>query len=363
MNERRSFQKPAACGALLVTVLVWSCSPTQPTSTPPGAPPTVTFVEVQPPGSIAPGASVQLRATARMSDATTQDVSDRVQWRSGDASILQVTPAGLATGVQVGETTVDATYQADFPRYAVATALVLPSGTFKLSGQITEGGLPIVGVSVTVISGIGAGWSTTTGFNGSYKFLGVSGPVRLEAKRDGVLNQIEEVDVIRTMTHDFVMTPTSPRPDVTGAWTLTIDMGVCDRPFGGLPNELRRRQYNAVVTQQEARLTVTLSGADFIQNFDRGNRFTGRIGPVDQVMFTIGDPNDTYLMGPHDLVEGISASQAFVVHGRVDARATAATITGTLQGMLMVTHPSDPTSWWSTAECNSSAHAFEMRRQ
>jgi hypothetical protein len=241
--------------------------------------------------------------------------------------------------------------------------MVLPSGTFKLSGRITEGGLPIVDVSVTIISGTGAGLSTTTGFDGSFKLLGVAGPVRLEAKRDGVLTRIEELDVVRTMTHDFVMTPASPRPDLSGAYTLTLAMGPCDRQFGGLPTELRRRRYTAVVTQQEARLTVSLSGADFILNVDRGNGFTGRIGPVDQVMFTIGDPSDTELMGPHDLVEGISSSEALVVHGRVDGRATASTITGTLQGWFMVTHPSAPTSWFSTAACNSGAHAFEMRRQ
>jgi hypothetical protein len=368
MNLHRRRRSVTAYGALILTTLGWSCdrSPVQPSLRPaPGSQAVTTVnVEILPPGAVAPGAPVKLRAIAVRSDSSTEDVSDRVIWTSGDARIVQVTPDGIATGVQVGEARVNGRYESgDGTRYASAPLLVLVPGTFKLGGRITDSGAPIPQATVSVISGVGEGLSTSTGPDGSYALFGIAGTVRLQAKRDGFLNQIEQINVAASIAHDFAMAPDRARMDVSGSYTLSLDMGTCEPGGSTGPGNLPQRRYNAVVTQRDARLTVTLSGAAFIVNQDHGNRFTGTIDPLGQVTFMIGDPYDSYLIGPMDLVEQLNPTDAFVVWGSVDARATASTIAGVLSGYLMITDPNAPTFFSASTACFSNRHAFELRRQ
>ena len=340
-------------------------SPAQP-SLPPEArqqPVTTVSVEILPPGAVAPGASVKLRAIAVRSDASTEDVSDRIIWSSGDVRIVHVTTDGVATGLQVGESRVNGRYEsADGTRYAHTSFLVLVPGTFKLSGRITDAGAPIPEAIVTVISGVGAGLSTSTLADGSYALFGVAGTIRLEVKRAGFFNQTEQIDVPASIAYDFAMTPDRARLDIAGSYTLTLNMGTCLPEGSAQPGNLPQRRYTAMVTQRAAQLTVTLSGAPFVVDSDHGNRFTGTIDPTGQVRFMIGDPDDWYLTGPMDLVEQLNPTDAFVAWGHVDARAAAATIAGTLHGYLMITDANAPTFFRASTACYSQNHAFELRR-
>lgn len=55
-------------------------------------------------------ATLQLAATAGMTDGSTQDVTATATWTSSDDAIVTVSAAGLATAVAEGEATVTAAF-------------------------------------------------------------------------------------------------------------------------------------------------------------------------------------------------------------------------------------------------------------
>jgi len=57
------------------------------------------------------GATGQFRATATLSDGTTQDVTSASTWTSSATSVATVTAAGVVTALTPGATTITATYQ------------------------------------------------------------------------------------------------------------------------------------------------------------------------------------------------------------------------------------------------------------
>jgi len=60
--------------------------------------------------TVAPGCTEQFTATAVYSDNTESNATDVVQWVSDDPSIASVTAAGLATGLQEGDSAIRATW-------------------------------------------------------------------------------------------------------------------------------------------------------------------------------------------------------------------------------------------------------------
>ena len=54
------------------------------------------------------------------------------------------------------------------------------------------------------------------------------------------------------------------------------------------------RTYDATVTQDGPRLTVALSGADFLVIRGRGDAFTGFVDAGNRVTFPIGNPSEPY---------------------------------------------------------------------
>jgi len=134
--------------ALILTVclglLIASCdkSPTRPsvqsTGTP-GAPAAGPVVSIQiiAPALIEPGASAQLTANAIKSDGSVENVTSQSQWTSTNAQVLQVSSAGIVTAGERGEANLNARY---LNRSATALMMVLPGGTFRLNGLVTDGG-------------------------------------------------------------------------------------------------------------------------------------------------------------------------------------------------------------------------------
>ncbi|PYV78492.1 MAG: hypothetical protein DMG96_07700, partial [Acidobacteria bacterium] len=65
--------------------------------------PTVASIQVAPPSmSIGTGLGQQFTATAHMSDGTSKDVTNSVQWSSSDSNIASVNSAGMASGSAPG---------------------------------------------------------------------------------------------------------------------------------------------------------------------------------------------------------------------------------------------------------------------
>ena len=362
MSGRIPGRKFVTCGVIVLTVMVMSCNGDTPTS--PGSPPaptaqvTTVRLDVTAAASLEPGATGVLKATAVLSDGSVEDVTNRTTFSSGNTAVLQVLGA-VMTGVGVGEARVNANYQArEGTRYGSALVDVLLPGTFKLSGRITDSGIAVPDAVVTVRSGIGTGLTTRALSDGRYVLYGVAGRVGLELRRQGYRDAMVDVDVNRSLVRDLEMIPDRARAVVSGLYTLTIDMGICNPASEAMPIGLRHRQYTADVAQEDGRLAVTLRGADFF-----ANRFTGAIDPLGRVTFVIGDPYDDYLIGPFDLMERVSATEVFVAWGTVDSTMTESGLRGSLNGYLMATDVNHPTYFSASAACRSTAHLFELRRQ
>ena len=218
----------AAMTTGLVVALV-SCdkSPTsprlpQPPSAPGPAPgPTLVRVEIIAPPSIEPGASTQLRANAVKSDGSVEDVTSQSQWTSSDTRVLEIRVADgiVVTARARGEATITARYQS---RSAGVGMMVLPNGTFRLTGVITDSGVPIEGVALEVIGGTGQGLTTVSRANGSYAFYGVGGDVRVRAAKQGDVNRFIEAQVTAHRAMDFEMALSGERRNLSGMYTLNL---------------------------------------------------------------------------------------------------------------------------------------------
>lgn len=355
--------------AFMLTVglglVVASCdkSPTRPSGQPTGtpAPPAVTVARIAiiAPASIEPGASAQLTANAIKSDGSVENVTSQAQWSSTNAGVLQVSSAGIVTAGERGEANLNARYQ---NRNATAPMMVLPSGTFRLNGQVTDSGFPLEGVTVAVIGGTGEGLTTLTNTTGAYVFYGVAGQVRLHAKKDGYLNRIDELLVTENRAFGFEMKIDGQRRDLSGTYTLNLAATGC--PSTRLPDSVQNRSYAATVQQNGPQLTVRLSGADFIVTSGHGDHFSGFASADGNVTFAIGDAYTYYYYSGHyDFVERLNPTSALLVSGNVNATSNPTLISGTLNGSILLTQGTTAPFTRFSGQCYSPDHRFEMRRQ
>jgi len=375
IGERRSsglVRTVLALTALVVSVASWAgCdeSPTRPgvTRNPGGLqlPVVTAHIEVSAPFEIATGDSVQLTATAVKSDGSTENVSNRTAWTSSNTRVVEVSAAGVARAVANGEAAIIGRFEG---WSASSQTLVVPHGTYRLTGRVSVSGVPISDVLLTVVSGIGADLTVISGSDGGYALYGVSGPIRIQAKKEGFVNRTGSLEVSRHAVFDLDLEFEGRPPDLAGTYTLTVDAAPC---LGRqtLPAGATSRSYTARLTQQGVRLDVTLSDADFIISGARGNRFAGFVEPSGAVTFDIvGDLDVTndpyYFFGEHDLSEHFGDNEALLVSGRVNAKATGAAISGRLNGTISVAPGTKPPFEADyAATCRSDAHPFELRRR
>ena len=348
-----------AFASLGILIVAASCdrSPTSPLPPPPGG--VVAELELQAPGEIPPGASIQLTANAVKADGSVQNVSSLAVWTPQTSDILQISLSGLATGKTRGEEFATVRYAG---LSASARILVLPSGTFRLSGVIKEGAVGVPGVAVTVISGVGEGLTTTSDVGGVYVLYGVSGTVRIRLRREAYLEAIHEVSATAHRTADFDIVAARPRTDYRGTYRLTITAAPTCR---SLAESAKLRHYTADVAQDGSRLTVTLKDANFIVVNGRGNGFTGNVDINDTIRFTIGDVfpyYDYYYATLFDIAERVDA-ETVATAGIVSSQGSPALISGRLNGSIVVSLSTTPPFLPSTSYCGSPLHGFEMVRR
>jgi hypothetical protein len=328
-----------AAAAVIVAGLAANCfghstrTPTGPSS------PAVTGMTITTPDAIAPGQTVQFTATASLSNGTTADYTHKVAWTASPASVLTIArDTGQATGQSSGDATVQASPLTIGACCAARVMMtVLPANTYRLTGKVLESGLPVSGAAIAVISGIGAGLSTTTDDGGTYRLYGVAGAIQIKFSKAGYDDIVKPFTATQNDVLDFPEAhQTAGIPSLAGSYTLTLtaDPTCPTTPTSGiaaLPDDFRQAlNYVASVTQDGPSVTVTLTDSTIVA----GNRFTGRITP-DGMLFQIGYyyyPNHTGLTGL--ITERVSATQEFEFGGQLLAQRSGSGIVGRLNGTL-----------------------------
>jgi Big-like domain-containing protein len=344
--------------ALALVSLLGACDdgPTRPS--PQNVPVTTTRIEITGPDTVAPGESAQFSATAYQSDGSTRDVSNEVEWRSGNHWVLTISATGLATGHDRGEASIGAGFAG---RTAwKSNVVVVPPGTYRLAGTAKDAGLPVSGARVEVTAGIGQGLVALTNSVG-YRLYGVSGDIEVRLTQDGYQEQRKSLQVTTHEKLDFDLVLSRPRDEIAGTYTLTVTAAADCR--SELPEEARIRTYTAVVEQDGPRLTVSLEGSKFVAGYGRTfNSFHGTVEPS-RVTFLLNGyyDHDFYLYLP-DVLEQLATPTLFSVSGSLVTTVSPAGLSGSLDGVIETLEGRSPGKFQRIASCRSSGHQFVFSR-
>lgn len=319
-------------------------------------------MEVVGPRTVAPGGTAQFQAISHRSDSTTQDVTASAVWRSSRTTVLTI-DKGVATGLTVGESSIQALSST---RSSTREIIVTPDGTFRLVGRVVEADSPNTTIAgARVESAGGPGVSTTTDVYGNYRLYGVSPNPQIRISKNGYVTRVENLALGDHQAQNFALAWASPRPDVSGTYTLTVTLA--DRCRSSHPEATFARTYTAALVQNGPALTVTLSGATLVAHRSgNGDRFRGRMEPG-RVVFNIGNADDYYYYYYYGripgIVEQIEPSLYYMVFGSVViTNATANRLSGLLDGAIM-TRSRDPRQGFTPeGNCEAPDHQFVLAR-
>ena len=186
-------------------------------------PPYIVNVEILGPQVIAPDETAQLRLLAELSDRSTRDVTNEARWRLDSRAAISVSMSGLLTGLQPGEARVTGVVAG---RERSTDVLVLPAGTYRLTGIVTDADVPsevVPGARVEVTTGVGASIAAETDVSGHYRLYGLSGETGLRLTKDGYEPAARTVVVAdHRAINNLQLSPVATRVRVSGNYTLTI---------------------------------------------------------------------------------------------------------------------------------------------
>jgi hypothetical protein len=258
----------------------------------------------------------------------------------------------LVTGYERGDGSIRAAYEGktDFKEL-----IVLPTGTYKLTGQVTESNFAYsTDARVEAIAGPGAGQVTKTDEVGAYTLYGVAAATTIRVTKDGYQPQERTLIVAGHQRLDFDLPLFVPPTDISGTYTLTIT-GAHDcrvGPGDSFPEEARVRRYSARVVQGGRHLSVVIVEAAS-REWDAS--FQGLIEPGG-VTFNLRWLYDPWSPGYYpEFEEELSTSTSLVITGTVSGTALPHRLDGTLDGTLEVR---GSTSAW----CYSPRHQFVFSR-
>ena len=144
------------------------------------------------------GETVTLHVCATYSD-DSEDCEIAPEWRSSALDVATVSETGVVTGVSPGSVEIIATYE----RLTATASITVKGPSFTLSGTVRDGrrtpGFVLPGAGVRLENGE----STTTGPDGRYRFLNVSGAITVTAIATNYVAQTVEVTVDADRTLDF----------------------------------------------------------------------------------------------------------------------------------------------------------------
>ncbi|HYN10423.1 MAG TPA: Ig-like domain-containing protein [Vicinamibacterales bacterium] len=281
--------------------------------------PVLTSIMITGPAEIAPGSTAQFTATGRYADGSTSDITASASWSTFSSNLRHV-GGGRFEGLTVGDAFIGVNMSG---RSASRSVIILPAGTFKLSGVVRDASGGLTSVVVEVVSGTGAGQSTKSFQGGSYALFGVAGQVQLRASAPGYTTQEFTLNVTGHAVRDVTLVTTGNTTDMSGQWTLTVSTsGTCSETWS---SEARTRQVGAVVTQQGTRLTIRFQNvASFI--FET-------IGRVAANAFSMTLFYDDYYLD-WGLTQRVSPTEWIGVNGEFNGTVTGAVVEGTLSGFF-----------------------------
>ncbi len=345
-----------AVGTIVVVAAVWPSCHSAPTVTTTGpSQPVVTRVAISGASTIAPGSTAQLSAVATYSDGSQKDVTATVQWHSSNTSILTVSATGLASGIQSGDVVVTAMLTG-IP--ATQVILVVPTGTFRLSGTVTGFGELLAGALVQVTGGVGAGLSVVT-TGGLYRLYGVAGNVGMTVSKDAYVTITKTLTVSgNTDNVNFDLAPVNPPPSLAGTYTLriTADAACATDGAGALPSIGRDRRYTATIDETETRLHVVLAGANFLSG---ANSMYGQLALDGTTTFYV----DSYFYyKTFDVAEVLpdGSGDIYFLSGDITAARSGNNLIGTLNGDIKVKVSA---SGSVVGYCTSTHHAVTFTNQ
>jgi hypothetical protein len=332
---------------------------------PPGGPsprPTgVIRLELTGPASLPPGGEEQFRATAYLSDGSQRDVTTEAAWTSANSSIVSVSASGRATARERGETDIRVAFSQVISTNRV---MVLPPGTFKLSGRVldADSGLGVTDARVEVTGGSAAGLSTLSQ-DGHYALYGVSGQTPIRGTKVGYAASGFIVSVTNHRTQDLPLVSLTVPFDPSGTYTLTITAAPECRT--ALPEDAWVRTYRAVITlwPSNARyVNVTVEGAGVV-TFSR--QFWG--GEIRESSLIFSGAYPLFDDGP-PLVERLASSRFFFVdespewwpYAVVSRMPTG--LAGSYHGMLAIGEGDVPANASLITRCVSRNHGFTFSR-
>ena len=332
-------------------------APTPPTGpTLPAGPPTVRSIAIAGPEVVDLGATGQFRAMAQLTDGSSRDVTAEVNW-SSFYPMLEIVGPGLVKGNASGETAITVEFAG---RGANRVVMVLPAGTYRLMGRITEAAAisgPVVGALVEVTTAGGVRLNAQTGSAGGYRVYGVANATTVRVVKDGYQSVTQSIGVPGGhATHDIALALLASRADVSGNYTMTItaasNCGV-GLGEGRVPEEARVRSYQAAVQQDGPALVVTLDEPTLA--FGRTG-FPGRVEPG-RVVFNLSWQDGESPI----LIDQLPTSNFLVVHGSATATVTTNRLAGLLSGAFQTYE-----NWnaWGPAisSCSSANHLFVLAR-
>jgi hypothetical protein len=322
---------------------------------------TIVDLTVTGPNTVPPGESAQFTATARYSDSSSRNVTNEVVWRTGTESVLSISSAGVATGRDRGESSVQASLGGRTA--TMGDVIVVPAGTYRLIGAVRESDTfrVVLGARVEVMAGTGQGLAATTR-DGGYRLYGVAGDIEVRATADGYHELRKRLQVThhdQSVPLDLILA--APRATVPGTYTLTVTAAPECRAV--LPAEAGVRTYRAVVGQDGPRVTVTLEDSMFFAMHGRRfNRFVGFADPNGASFYLTGPDYFYYASYGADVLEQLSGTSLFTMSGSAVTRSSAAGLSGTLFGLIEVVQGTQPGRLQRLASCRSTEHQFVLSR-
>lgn len=307
-----SFMNTYRVYSLVGMVAVAACTdrPKPPTG-PSISVPVVTWLELSGPPSVPLGRAVQFTAVSHLSDGTRENVTGRAQWSITEPDVLSMSAPGLFTGTSTGDLSISTALNGQ--RATIGDVIVVPQGTFRLSGAVREAGIPVE--ALVRIENRALGRQEVQTVRGEFAVYGVLGETHVTALKSGYADQTTTRVVL---AHDRVvleLTPAAPRAEVSGPYRLSV---FASNHCSNLPDDVRVRSYDALVEQDGPSLTVTLSGAQFLAESGRTlNRFKGVLEP-DRAVFTLAAPAVDfyyYHYGGPDVFEILSPGRNYVMQG------------------------------------------------